>query len=59
MKTDPLTHRWKREAREIDPDPLDWLEGPPERRPPVLLSILLVLAIIALFAIASYWVPAR
>ena len=59
MNNDPLTHRFKHEAREIDPDPLDWLEGPPERRPPVMTSVLLVLAIVALFAISFYWVPTR
>jgi hypothetical protein len=55
-KTDLLTHRFKHEAREIDPDPRDWLERP-EPRPPIAWTIVLALLIVALFAVAFWWVP--
>ena len=56
MKNDPLTHRFKHETRELDNDPLDWWEGP-ERNPPVAQSVLLVLLILAVFAIVFWWAP--
>jgi hypothetical protein len=52
---DPLTHRFKHEAREIDPDPRDWFEAP-ERPPPVAWTIVLVLAILVVFSVAFWWV---
>jgi hypothetical protein len=34
MPRDPLTERYARELREVDPDPKAWIEGPrPDERP--------------------------
>jgi hypothetical protein len=58
MKSDPLTHRFKHEAREIDPDPLDWFEGP-EPQPRTLGWVLGAISIAAVVAIVLFWVGPR
>jgi hypothetical protein len=33
-RRDPLTQRFARELREVDPDPKAWIEPPPQQRDP-------------------------
>jgi len=56
MNNDPLTHRWKHEARDVNPDPYGWWEGPdrPAHRHGWRWAALLA---VATLVVLMLWVP--
>lgn len=50
---DPLTERYKHELRELDPDPWDWLERPPQRTPRTSFDVSTIRAVALAIVLAA------